>query len=478
MTSTPVKSVGVMAGGQSVGVSGVRIAGQDSFEQVWTRQTDKNAAPQTAQGDERTAARRDSTVARDSLKTGDARRDTVKTADKADKADSSDSPDMGKEPVTDDLRDMDPEEWEEAMEVLSAAVSELTQQIADSFDMTTGEVEELMADLGIEGLELLQPEKLSGLLLAAGNAQDATDLLTDGELYGQYCDLMQQAADLLEMSGEQLDVDAGKLVDIAVEQSEPVEDAQEALPVIEVTVEDGMPVKEETDTPEEPVPQQSAESVAKDTVVQQPKESQNGGQTTQDRTGEQREHTPDRGRSDNLFQQQNLQLQRFDSPQTQPTELTSVWDTDTQDIMRQIMDYMKIQVKPDMSDLEMQLHPANLGTLQIHVASRGGVVTAQFVTQNENVKAALESQMIQLKESFAQQGVKVEAVEVSVQTHHFEQNLEQGRGRQQEEPDRRARGRRIRLDEPFSMENPAEAQEENLAAQMMELGGSTVDFTV
>ena len=70
--------------------------------------------------------------------------------------------------------------------------------------------------------------------------------------------------------------------------------------------------------------------------------------------------------------------------------------------MRQIMDYMKVSVKADSSELEMQLHPQSLGTLHIQMASRNGVVTANFIAQNETVKAALESQMVQLKENFAE----------------------------------------------------------------------------
>ena len=126
--------------------------------------------------------------------------------------------------------------------------------------------------------------------------------------------------------------------------------------------------------------------------------------------------------------------------------------------MRQIMDYMKVSVKADSSDLEMQLHPQSLGTLHVQVASKNGVVTANFITQNETVKAALESQMVQLKESFAEQGVKVEAIEVTVQTHPFEQNLEQGRGNQSDQESgagvSRRRTRRINLNTAFVEDEP------------------------
>ena len=137
---------------------------------------------------------------------------------------------------------------------------------------------------------------------------------------------------------------------------------------------------------------------------------------------------------------------------------------------------MKLQVKPDVSDVEMQLHPQSLGTLQIHVASKGGVLTANFVTQNETVKAALESQMVQLQESFEEQGIKVNAIEVTVQTHEFERNQEQGRGDgRNQEPTRKSRVRRINLNDLTISEEME--QEDALAADMMAAGGNTVDYT-
>ena len=142
--------------------------------------------------------------------------------------------------------------------------------------------------------------------------------------------------------------------------------------------------------------------------------------------------------------------------------------------MEQILDYMKVQLGSDVTSLEMQLHPASLGTLQIQIASKAGVVTANFITQNEAVKAALESQMVQLKEQF--EGVKVEAIEVTVQTHEFERNLdEQGRGRGGQEPGKKNRTRRVNLNASLMQEGLEE--EEALAADMLAAGGSTVDYT-
>jgi flagellar hook-length control protein FliK len=192
-------------------------------------------------------------------------------------------------------------------------------------------------------------------------------------------------------------------------------------------------------------------------------ESRNQHQTTGD------------GEVHNVFLQ-NLEADKLQADGAEAASGTSGWSDETVDIMNQIMDYMKTSVKEDTSSLEMQLHPESLGTLQIHLASKGGVVTANFITQNETVKSALESQMIQLKESFEEQGVKVNAIEVTVQTHEFERNLDQGRGESKNrEPARRTRIRRINLEEPMAAEDMEQA--DALAVDMLSAGGNTVDYT-
>ncbi len=103
------------------------------------------------------------------------------------------------------------------------------------------------------------------------------------------------------------------------------------------------------------------------------------------------------------------------------------------------------------------------------------MLTAHFITQNEAVKAAIEGQIVQLRETFEEQGVKVEAIEVTVQTHEFEQNLEQGRGRDSQETDKKNRTRKLRLEEPAAVENVDE--EDALQAEMMAARGSTVSYT-
>jgi len=131
--------------------------------------------------------------------------------------------------------------------------------------------------------------------------------------------------------------------------------------------------------------------------------------------------------------------------------------------------------------MELQLHPASLGNLRIQIAAKEGVITATFTTENETVRAALESQLITLKENFEQQGVKVEAVEVTVASHAFEQNLngDESHAGEQAEPEKKRGARRISLSELTADGLEEElSDEDRIVAEMMKENGNTVDYTV
>jgi flagellar hook-length control protein FliK len=105
----------------------------------------------------------------------------------------------------------------------------------------------------------------------------------------------------------------------------------------------------------------------------------------------------------------------------------------TENIMRQLADSVKLIKDENMTQMELQLHPSSLGTVNVSLISKGGAVTAQFTTQNEQVRAAIESQAAQLQADIEKQGVKVEAIEVTVESHEMEKNLDENNQRRQKE---------------------------------------------
>lgn len=468
MTTTSVKDVGSVLSSAVMPAGAASKVAEESFQSVWNSQAGADRADSGTGDDFGRAVKQ-----KDDVKPGDDLRAKDNSRKDIGKDDSEKVSDIRK---ADELTE---EELEKVAEMVGTATAELIQQIADTFGISVEEVQAIMADMDLEPMDLLQGENLSNLLLQVSGAESSLALLTNEQLYADYQMLMEQGRAALEACSEAMGMSPDELVQAVVQMQDeegiveiPVADADMDVSVVENTAEDeGEDVTVQSKEVVQPQNQTAGETAA-----------QTGNGQSEDR-GAKNHSQQDAGNTGNLV----LQTIRSENAQPQAVEVqapASTWSTETQDMMRQIMDYMRIQVKPDVSSLEMQLHPASLGTLQIHVASEGGVLTANFITENETVKAALESQMIQLKESFAEQGVKVEAIEVTVQTHQFEQNLEQGRGRQSQNESTttgRTRTRRINLSGLEGMDGievPEELDEDDrITAEMMAANGQTVDYT-
>lgn len=100
------------------------------------------------------------------------------------------------------------------------------------------------------------------------------------------------------------------------------------------------------------------------------------------------------------------------------------------------------------------------------------------------MKEALVQQAAILKENLNQQGIKIDAVEVSAGTHEFESSLERDahsqeeQTRQQEEQSMRRSRRSINLNDFNNLDGLSGmmSEEETLVAQIMRDNGNNVDY--
>ena len=450
MAGTTIKGIGNSGNVQmpDMATAAKQNAGT-GFQAVWNK-TQSSAQTAKATANNRTDH---SDVRRgDSLKNGDRQRDNLVHA----------SDDKGRDTEKTDEKDMD---MEKVQEVLGTIVQNLIGQITDTFSISEEELQGIMDDLGMTKMDLTNPASLNELLMNISGAQDSFALLTDENLYGNVKGIMNLQNELVGQAQEDLKLTYGEWQQTVSGIAQ--ETVTEPVITVKTDVDDtaNMAAGSQTGLTQEP-------EILENQAAQNAQEEKAGD------FGEKQEQAAN-GEHGNLLLQ-NLKEGNFLTQLQQTAQTEEAGPVDTQDIMRQIMDYMKVSVKPDSSDLEMQLHPQSLGTLHIQMAAKNGVVTANFITENETVKAALESQMVQLKENFAEQGIKVEAIEVTVQTHPFEQNLEQGRdgngSREAEAGVGRRRTRRINLNTAFAEDEP-QTEEDRIAADMMSANGNTVDFT-
>lgn len=145
-------------------------------------------------------------------------------------------------------------------------------------------------------------------------------------------------------------------------------------------------------------------------------------------------------------------------------------------IIKQITDDIRLYAKADTTALEIQLEPETLGKVGITVTSKAGTITAQLVVQNEVAKEAIESQMATLKESFASQDIKVDAVEVTIASKEFEQNLDKGAGNSSEQNENKRR-KHISTEELAESNGTATDKETSIDNVLKEMG-TTVNYSV
>lgn len=354
------------------------------------------------------------------------------------------------------------EEIESAQETLASAASGLAERLAEILDISPEEFEDLLQAEGLSATDLLDRDTLSGFLLTALNADSQLSLLTNEADYAAF----SEGLDALE---EVLSSEAGiKDLDIRDLKAEVEEVLQSSINAAGKSEDRSMTTRFE----------RNADGVLEQ--VGDAAETENAGRegtvtTVKAETG--------RNTEDDGYQEMGGFAQNAESVQTDAAGETSAeapvsYVADPRQIADQILDQMKTVTNGDFSDVEMQLHPASLGTLHVHVTNNAGVITANFVTENEAVKAAVESQIIRLSEQFEAQGIKVDAVEVTIASHSFEQNLESGQNEPGSENGRPARRtRRIELGEDGEIDTSSLEEDERIAAEMMAANGNKVDYT-
>ena len=375
---------------------------------------------------------------------------------------------------------------EEVETAVEGIVKEVMQEIEEMLEVSEEELLDILEQLGLQPIDLLNPDNMVSILTALTGEGSTIQLVMDEEMYLTLQDLMQMVEDktqeLMSATG------------LSDEELEAVMDQLKLLMNQQLSHEE-MEMKQVQILPFE----SEEEVVAEDGDVPVIVKNENDLQDVQ--TTEVTQDSPERivektetGKSeDSLFQEQQQNMQSFQNMSDEISQLAGesklegTGTPNTESILKQLADYVKIQKGKELTEMELQLHPASLGNVKVTLATKGGVVTAQLTTENEIVKNAIESQVSQLKQNLEEQGVRVEAIEVSVASHQMERNLEQNAkdGEQEQKQEtggiHKIRKTSINLN---SFEDADELLEEmtgaddatRIAMEMMAMGGNRMDL--
>ena len=372
----------------------------------------------------------------------------------------------------------------EVKDALETLEKELVQEIAKELDMDPEELVELMTALGMKPLDMLQPENLAKLYMECNNQMDATMVVT----CEQFQELLSQVKSLGEEVRHDLSMDKNQFAEAvsmmeALEQPVELDEsmakelmAQDSAThkINEVTteaVETDIPLEEDgqaqqVETMEETV--KAVEDTDTQSMMKQESFDQRGEDTFHQETGTQ---------TGSVVMSDNSSVSNAEIPEAPHTYVDI---TDTIQMIRQLADNVRVAVSTDTQWMEMQLNPENLGKMLLHVSQKEGAVSAQITTQNEIVRENLMLQMANLQERLESAGLKVDAIEITVSSHAFEQNLEQGQNRQEQDQAAEHRNtgstrRNLNLSELDGLSGLM-SEEEQLVAQIMRDNGNSVDF--
>ncbi len=96
--------------------------------------------------------------------------------------------------------------------------------------------------------------------------------------------------------------------------------------------------------------------------------------------------------------------------------------------------------------IDLQLHPAELGSLTISLTARNGAISALLRTENNDTTQNLQVQMDQVRASLEQQGIRIDKIEVQTQTQDSNSKYEQWDSLQQHNERQEENARREALE--------------------------------
>lgn len=407
---------------------------------------------------------------------------------------------------------------EEKIKDLAEEISEITNQIVDKikseFEVTDEEIEEAMEVLGLTIADLTKPAELRNLLMELTGTSDSIELLTNVELYDSVKEVTDFASNLFTEVAKDFSLSTEQLIEMI--NTESFEEALNEVNVSVKTNEAEAEVEAEAEIVSEVTVDKTTDAALAfensdkaDANETKPVESNNSNESEEVPIDTEKK-APDKIEKPESFAQSNLmndeamnersenrksfnfdssKNQEFTFNQTQAVTnqtVNTVGDivetvtsyttgTDTDNIMRQVTDYVKVHISEDVTKMEIELHPASLGTVNMQINSQNGQITAHLTVQNELVKSVLETQMIKLQETFDEQGTKVSAIEVTVAEYSLNSQSDNNYSEERNGRSYGSKKKGINLNEIGSLDELDE--EEQLEAKVMEMNGSSVNYT-
>lgn len=342
-------------------------------------------------------------------------------------------------------------------EKVNDAVQNVKDTIKEELDVSDEDIAKAMEVLGITDNDLLSVVKVTELVSALTGA-DSITLITDDDMSGKLTSVLDAVNTAQEDIADMLNTDVDDAVLVVRTDAVVKKDTDETfVKNTDSSITDNRSVSET----------ESLSDVLAAKVTAQG--SSKNEESTGEHTGEQNHNTQSYGGvADSIIQSMK---DSFADIVTEDTSRVS-----EADIVNQVIDQIKLSSGRELTSIEVMLNPERLGSVHVTVTAKNGILSAQIAAQNEQVKTALENQVTALKENFQNQGIKVEAVEITVMTHQFEAGQNFGQNESERKQSEQKINKKLNLSDYMDDEDETVSAQDIRKKDSIQNGNSSVEY--
>lgn len=342
-------------------------------------------------------------------------------------------------------------------EKVNDAVQNVKDTIKEELDVSDEDIAKAMEVLGITDNDLLSVVKVTELVSALTGA-DSITLITDDDMSGKLTSVLDAVNTAQEDIADMLNTDVDDAVLVVRTDAVVKKDTDETVVKnTDSSITDNQSVSET----------ESLSDVLAAKVTAQG--SSKHEESTGEHTGEQNHNTQSYGGvADSIIQSMK---DSFADIVTEDTSRVS-----EADIVNQVIDQIKLSSGRELTSIEVMLNPERLGSVHVTVTAKNGILSAQIAAQNEQVKTALENQVTALKENFQNQGIKVDAVEITVMTHQFEAGQNFGQNESERKQSEQKINKKLNLSDYMDDEDETVSAQDIRRKDSIQNGNSSVEY--
>lgn len=342
-------------------------------------------------------------------------------------------------------------------EKVNDVVQNVKDTIKEELDVSDEDIAKAMEVLGITDNDLLSVVKVTELVSALTGA-DSITLITDDDMSGKLTSVLDAVNTAQEDVADMLNTDVDDAVLVVRTDAVVKKDTDETVVKnTDSSITDNQSVSET----------ESLSDVLAAKVTAQG--SSKHEESTGEHTGEQNHNTQSYGGvADSIIQSMK---DSFADIVTEDTSCVS-----EADIVNQVIDQIKLSSGRELTSIEVMLNPERLGSVHVTVTAKNGILSAQIAAQNEQVKTALENQVTALKENFQNQGIKVEAVEITVMTHQFEAGQNFGQNESERKQSEQKINKKLNLSDYMDDEDETVSAQDIRRKDSIQNGNSSVEY--